>query len=411
MSTAGLHIHLDPVGGLAGDMFCAAMIDAFPALAEPMMVDLDAAGLLAHVAVETSDEKVNGMAAQQFHVKVLSATPRPTGHYEQIRHRLCESALTDAVRDRALAVFDHLARAEANVHRVSVERVHFHEVADWDSLTDIVAAASLIHHCGATSWSCAALPLGSGTVQTEHGRLPIPAPATLKLLAGFEWIDDREAGERVTPTGAAILRSLMSANEAAAGHRPAGRLKADGTGCGTRRFESVPNVIRLFAIEGIAESTLWPDEQTDAVATLSFEVDDMTPEELATSMSLLQNHDQVLDAGYQLRIGKKGRPQFSIQVLTVSRSAPEIADLCLTETTTLGVRMSYQQRRVLKRQMTTLDSGGQIFPVKQALRPDGSTTAKVESDALQTIAGLKGRRRISSLASEPHSVDPDSGST
>jgi len=397
-SINGPHIHLDPVGGLAGDMFCAAMLDAFPALAEPMLADLDAAGLLMHVRVETAEQKVNGLAARQFNVVTLSDTPRATGHYKHIRKSISDSSLSAPVRDWAFVIFDHLAHAEAAVHQVSVDEVHFHEVADWDSLADIVAAASLIHHSGASNWSCAALPLGSGTVQTEHGRLPVPAPATMKLLAGFEWCDDNEAGERVTPTGAAILRSLMTSNQGATRQRPSGRLVTDGTGCGSRRFKSLPNVIRLFVIDEFASTSEQAGRHEDQVAVLAFEVDDMTPEELAMSLGLLQEHDQVLDASYQLRMGKKGRPQFAIQILALPQAAQTVADLCLTETTTLGVRLAYQQRRVLDREMTTIEIDGQPYPVKRALRPDGSRTAKVEADALKSLGGFQQRRRVGSIA-------------
>lgn len=397
-SVSGLHVHLDPVGGLAGDMFCAAMLDAFPALAEPMIADLEAAGLLTHVRIEIAEQKVNGLAARQFDVVTLSDSPRATGHYKHIRKSIDDSSLAPPVRDWAFVIFDHLADAEAAVHQVNVDDVHFHEVADWDSLADIVAAASLIHRSGATDWSCAALPLGSGTVQTEHGRLPVPAPATMKLLAGFEWCDDNEAGERVTPTGAAILRALMTSNQGAARQRPNGRLVTDGTGCGSRRFKSIPNVIRLFAIDELASAPENTGKNEDQVAVLAFEIDDMTPEELAMSLSLLQDHEQVLDASYQLRIGKKGRPQFAIQVLTLPLAAQTVADICLTETTTLGVRLSYQQRRVLDREMTTIEVDGQPYPVKWALRPDGSRTAKVEADALKSLGSFQQRRRVCSIA-------------
>jgi len=395
---SGLHVHLDPVGGLAGDMFCAAMLDAFPALADLMLADLQAAGLLKHVRVESTEQKVNGLAARQFDVVTLSASPRATGHYKHIRQSINDSPLAAPVRDWAFVIFDHLAHAEAAVHQVSVDKVHFHEVADWDSLADIVAAASLIHHSGAATWSCGALPLGSGTVQTEHGRLPVPAPATMKLLAGFEWCDDNEPGERVTPTGAAILRALMPSNQGTARQRPGGRLVTDGTGCGSRRFESIPNVVRLFAIDALAATAQVTGQLEDQVAVIAFEVDDMTPEELAMSLGLLQEHEQVLDASYQLRMGKKGRPQFAIQVLASPLAAQNIADICLTETTTLGVRLAYQHRRVLARELATIEVDGRPYPVKRALRPDGSLTAKVEADALKSLSGLQQRRRVGSIA-------------
>ena len=393
-SPAALHGHLEPIGGLAGDMFCAAMLDAFPGLLAPMLRDLEAAGVSAHVRIEQRPEKVNGMAARQFVVEQATAEPRPTGHYSNIRARLLSAPLLEPVRAHTLGIFDHLAAAEASVHAVPVEHVHFHEVADWDSQADIVAAASLIHHSGVQSWSCGTLPLGGGLVQTEHGRLPVPAPATAHLLRGFDWHDDGQDGERVTPTGAAILRYLMSGNQA---RKPAGRLRRTGTGCGSKRFDHLPNIVRLLALEthGADQTVL-----TDEVANLQFEIDDMTPEELATALDRLREHAGVLDASYQLRLGKKGRPQFAVQVLAQSAMTDALADLCLTETSTLGVRIGLFSRRILRRAATTVTVDGADYPAKQAERPDGSRTAKVEADALAAAGSLAQRRKVAAAASE-----------
>ncbi len=391
-----MHCHLDPVGGLAGDMFCATMLAAFPALAESLQTDLSAAGVLEHVRVQASSELVNGLSATLLSVTAHDRSPRATGHYQEIRQGLQASSLAPEVSAVALGIFDLLAQAEARVHDVPVARVHFHEVADWDSIADIVGAASLIVRSGVNSWSCGSLPVGGGTVKTAHGVLPVPAPATALLLEGLELHDDGQAGERVTPTGAAIVRYLVPAACPAIPRRPAGRLIGTGTGCGTLRFESIPNILRVLvlSVESGAGSGVEPETRQDTVALLHFEIDDMTPEELATALDRLRDSAGVLDISYQLRLAKKGRPQFAVQVIAQLDSMQSVVRLCLTETSTLGVRISEQQRCVLRRESASVQLDGREIPVKHAWRPGGIVSTKVEADALAATASLVERRRI-----------------
>lgn len=388
---SALHCHLDPVGGIAGDMFCAAMLAAFPALADPMQQDLADAGVLEHVLVETSQTKVNGVSATHLAVVARGHPQRASGRYAQIRERLRDSALAPGVCNVAVGIFDLLAQAEASVHDVPVGQVHFHEVADWDSIADIVGAASLIVRSTVRSWSCASLPLGGGTVQTEHGLLPVPAPATALLLAGMTMHDDGQPGERVTPTGAAILRYLLAPGQPQSVALPSGRLEVSGIGAGTKRFDRIPNILRALLITPDA------NEQAgqDSVVMIGFEIDDMTPEELAISLEQIRNGDGVLDASFQMRLGKKGRPQFAVQVIARPASRDEVIRLCLTETSTLGVRVAEQQRWILRREAATVQHDGQKVPVKRAWRPDGGVTVKTEADALRQTPGLAARRRLS----------------
>jgi len=159
--------------------------------------------------------------------------------------------------------------------------VQFHEIADWDSLMDVVAAGSLAAALEKATFSVSELPRGSGLVRTRHGLLPVPAPATAALLVGFRWRDDGIGGERVTPTGAAVLRHLVGLQFAE--RRPApGRLAAIGTGAGTRDLPGMPNVLRVLVLEAneIVEAV--------AVAILSFDIDDMTGEEIGVATTRLR---------------------------------------------------------------------------------------------------------------------------
>ena len=154
-------------------------------------------------------------------------------------------------REHALSLLALLADAEAQVHGIPVDEVHFHELADWDSLLDVVAAGCIAGWLAGARWTATSLPLGGGTVRTAHGVLPVPAPATSRLLTGYPWHDDGIAGERVTPTGAAILRHLVPA-AACAARRDAGRLLFAGCGAGTRTLPGVPNILRASVFERVA---------------------------------------------------------------------------------------------------------------------------------------------------------------
>jgi len=388
-----LHVHLDPVGGISGDMFAAAMLDAFPDLEQALTADLAAAGVLEHVRVSHRRDSANGVVARAFGVEPAAGDRRPTHHYRDIRASLQSSSLDAKVLSRALAIFDLLADAEAAVHGIARDDVHFHEIADWDSITDVVAAASLVERSGTRSWSCGSVPVGQGLVKTEHGMLPLPAPAAARLLRGFTTHVDAHAGERATPTGAAILRHLMDGN---AQTRPEGVLAGCGTGCGTRRFDGLPNVLRALVLRTQAADAHRP--MHDRIGVIGFEIDDMTPEELALALDRLRACEGVVDASHQMRFAKKGRAQFAVQVLCAADAIDAVAAACFAETSTLGLRVDVASRLILRRSAGTLDLEGTRYPVKRAYRPDASVTAKVESDALAALPGLQRRRTVATAA-------------
>lgn len=376
------HVHLDAVGGVAGDMVAGALLDAFPDLEDPLRRDLAALGGVVEPVLRRGTS--GGLACLRVEMAVRDAPPA-TGLWRDLRAFLASAPLHPPVRDGALAIFGHLAAAEAHCHGVPLEEVHFHEVADWDSVADVVAAASLAHRSGVQTWTVGDLPLGEGTVATAHGTLPLPAPATAWLLRGFAVHQDGERGERVTPTGAAILRHLVPAP---AGRAPRGRLLATGTGAGTRDLAERPNILRALVVDTEAAPA------RDRVARLAFEVDDMTPEEVAVALDRLRALPGVLDAGLTLGVGKKGRPRFALDLLARPEGAEALAEACLLETSTLGLRIEEVERRILPRE----DQGGEPR-VKRANRPGGAT-AKAESDDLAVIPGLAARRAAARAAED-----------
>ena len=369
-----MHVHLDAIGGIAGDMFVAGCLDAWPELIDGLEPVLRAAGLPSDWAVEITNANSHGIAGTRVRFAASEdAEHRPTGNHGEIRDRLGASDLETAVAQRAIDIFQLLAEAEASAHGVPIDGVHFHEIADWDSVADIVAAAWLIDSCGATSWSVSALPIGSGTVETAHGNLPIPAPATAYLLRGMEVVDDGIAGERVTPTGAAIVRHL----DVTAGGPRIGTFGATGHGLGTRDLPDRPNLLRLRVLEtsdgSPTEAQPW---DTNTVTTISFDVDDQTPEDLAVGLDKLRQHEAVLDVTQAAVSAKKGRVATHIQVLCRPTDRDNVIAACFEQTTTIGLRWLDAHRAELRRRDTERDG----LTGKVALRPDGSISAKPEMD-------------------------------
>ncbi len=397
-----MHYHLDAVGGIAGDMFVAALLDLHPELAPTAIAAVRAAGLDEQVGLAHEAHADGVLTGSRF---VVDGPPADDGrdhghghhhghqhgqahdaahdavhghvHWAALRRRLETSTLDGAVRARAVDIFGHLAAAEARVHGKPVEDVAFHEVGAWDSIADIVAASALLAALAPASWSIGPIPLGSGRVRTAHGLLPVPAPATVLLLEGLACFDDGFAGERVTPTGAAIVRHLAPGQ--GLGTLPR-RLRRSGHGFGTRRFEGLSNVLRVLEFAPHHEPA---GPRGDDVVVIRFEIDDQTGEDLALGLERLRGVAGVLDVSQLALTGKQGRLVAGIQVLTRPDALDAVTDACFRETTTLGLRLSPTRRLVLPRRAYTGSDGSRA---KLAHRPD-ALTAKAE---LADLAGEPG---------------------
>lgn len=408
-----LAIHLDVVGGIAGDMFVAAMLDAFPELADRVLADVAAVLPLGIEPAQLVSGSSAGIAALRFvqtdgegsappdhhhhghrhhdhhlgcahhhgdtHHESTSGTAEHATRYVDLVHIIKNAPLSENVAVEAVAILTILAESEAAIHGVHLADVHFHELADWDSLMDVVAAGSISAALAGAAWSASSLPRGKGLVQTQHGLLPVPAPATARILEGFEFRDDGVEGERVTPTGAAILRHLTNI---APPPTATGRLRATGTGAGTRSLRGMPNILRAMVFEAAAETP------TDTVEVICFDVDDMTGEEIGVAGDRLRMADGVLDVSVGTRIGKKGRPLADFRVLAEPSAADAIVDLCMVETSTIGLRRRSESRVVLSRELLAGKPNA-----KRVKRPDGTFTSKVESDDLVSISTLAARRK------------------
>lgn len=383
------HIHLDPLGGTAGDMFVAAMLDGFPEHQDDVIRAVQglagvACRLVAHDDGTLTgrrfevDEPVHDHAHHHHHDHT---------HWSEIRGRLEVADLPPLVRQHAIGIFTGLAEAEARVHGVSPDEVVFHEVGAADSIADIVAAAWMIAAIGPASWSIAPLPIGSGRVHTAHGWMPVPAPATAILLEGFATHDDGVPGERVTPTGAAILRHLGGTT----GRRPPGILRRSGFGFGTRKLPGLSNCLRVLVFD--AEQAEAKAAGHRELAVVSFEIDDQSGEELAAGLARVRGIDGVHDVVQMAAFGKKGRFAVHVQVLARPDTLEAVIAACFSETTTIGLRTHIVQGRALTRRFADVPVEGHEVRVKLVERPDG-VTGKAEADHVQGLAGHAARTRL-----------------
>jgi uncharacterized protein (TIGR00299 family) protein len=398
-----MHIHLDPVGGLAGDMFLAAVLHAWPELAEPVFSAMRTAGLPRDWSAEAVAGSSSGITGMRVKISGDAGHHHhATGSFRQIKERLQASRLAPGVLARAIAIFQLLAEAEGEIHGKSIDQVHFHEIADWDSIADIVGAAAAIEAIGATGWSIGDLPMGAGTVMTAHGRLPVPAPATALLLRGYRLVDDGLPGERVTPTGAAILAHLEVTQVE---RRPGGNLVRTGHGLGTRELKGAPNMLRLLAFDDAAPRSAGDWRRVTEVGVVSFEVDDQTPEDLAAGIEHLRASHGVLDVVQRTVTGKKGRIALSLQVLCRVEEIDPVIEACFVQTTTIGLRWRVEQRVELAREDVEIEVTGLRLGAKTVVRPGANMTTKVDMDAVARQTGTQAERARLRRAVEGHDDD------
>ena len=385
------YIQLQPLGGVAGDMFVACLLDAFP---EHQAAIVAASSQASGATCRLMSHRDEVFAGSRFVVEDLPRQERGHQHdhvhWGALQRRLESCGLPGSVRDHAIAIFALLAEAEARVHGVAVEAVTFHEVGAIDSLADIVAAAAVIDAIGPAQWTIGPLPLGGGMVETAHGTMPVPAPATALLLQGFDLHDDGIAGERVTPTGAAILRHLDCSRKIGL----TATLRASGTGFGTRKLQGRSNCLQALVLDDNGAAT--PAHRELAVVT--FEVDDQSPEDLAMGLDRLRTEAGVHDVLQMACLSKKSRFAVHIQVLAAPEKLEQVIHSCFCETTTIGLRISLAQGRALPRELRRIDHQGLATSVKLVDRPGpgGRTimTAKAEADRVQGVEGHEARQRL-----------------
>lgn len=332
--------YFDAFSGISGDMSVGALVDAGADWAT-IQNALESLSLGARLRLDRV--KRNGLAAAKFSVEAPPQTAhRHLSHVETI---IGAASLSDAARGRALAVFRCLAEAEAKSHAVPIERVHFHEVGAVDSICDIVGACVALELLGIGEVHASRVNTGSGTVVTEHGVLPVPAPATAELLKNVPIYAAGPETELTTPTGAALLATFA----AGFGPVPSMRIRAQGFGAGDKDFPGRANVLRVLIGErtNAAESLV--------VTVLEANIDDATPQMLGYAMERLFEAG-ALDVTLAPIYMKKNRPGTQLSAIAPPELSEQIIAALFAETTTLGVRVFSAERRVLARRTSEVET-------------------------------------------------------
>ena len=265
----------------------------------------------------------------------------------EIRGIIGTAAISEVARNSAIAIFEALGAAEAKIHDTQVEKIHFHEVGAVDALVDIVCAAVGAEALGVDEIVCSPLNVGGGTVKCAHGILPVPAPATLELLKDAPVFSTGIQAELVTPTGAAIVKTLAKRF----GAFPRMKVEKIGYGAGTREFSEHANLVRLTV--GEAHPELSADIPQDVVAVLEANIDDLNPQVFGYVMDRLLEQGALDVFGIPVQM-KKNRPGMLLTVLCRTEDASKLTDLIFTETTTLGVRQREEMRQTLARKWVTV---------------------------------------------------------
>ena len=373
--------YFDCFSGISGDMTLGALVHAGCDLAaiEAQLRRLPVPGWT--ISAETVARK----GFRSTHVKVVSSDPQRHRSLSEILKMIESAGLAGPVAQRASRIFQRLGEAEALVHGMPIEKVHFHEVGAVDSIVDIVGAAAGFEQLGIEEFFCSPLNVGSGRVQTAHGSLPVPAPATAELLRGAPTYSTGIERELVTPTGAAIVATLV----AKFGPQPAMTVAAVGLGAGSAQLAEQPNVLRLFVGEFMGarhEANAPVDEE---IAVLEANLDDMSPQIYGffAERALEAGALDVFSIPVQM---KKNRPGQLITVLCKSADAGKFSDLLFRETTTLGVRESRVQRRTLQRESVAVETSLGSIRVKVARLNGDVLNFAPEYEDCQKVAAERG---------------------
>ena len=344
--------YLDAFSGISGDMTVGALIDA-GADAQALIASLESLNVEAGFRIEKT--KRRGIAASKFHVDAVET--KTHRHLSHILDLVAKSGLSAQAKQNASAVFQRLGEAEAKVHDIAIEKVHFHEVGAVDSICDIVGACIALDLLAVDQVHCSPINVGSGTVQTEHGVLPVPAPATAELLSGKPIYSRGPCIELTTPTGAAIATTLA----ASFGAMPPLRITSTGYGAGDKDFPDNANVLRVL----IGEATGATEATT--VTVIEANIDDSTPQLLGYAMERLLEAG-ALDVTLESLHMKKNRPGTLLRAIAKPETSQSLIDLIFAETSTLGLRTYTADRHV------------QARSIKEVETPHGNIRIKVAAN-------------------------------
>jgi hypothetical protein len=365
-------LYFDCFSGASGDMILGALIDAGAPVAEVT------AAISALPVERTGFSRARVMRGAIEAESVTIEIPDDASHrsYRDIATMVKEAALPEAVRDRALRTFEILAVAEGKVHGIAPDDVHFHEVGALDTIADVVGAAAALEHFAPTMTVASPIPIGTGTIESAHGTIPIPAPAVTEILAGVPLVAGG-VGEVITPTGAAILKAACDRF----GDPPPMTLRTTGYGAGSRDL-STPNVLRVLVGNPV-------ESDRGGHVLLEANIDDMSPELIPYAIDVLIREGAV-DAWSTPIVMKKGRPAITLSAIVAHEHRERVLDAFYRETTTFGVRSSPLEKDELLREWVEVAIDGHLVRVKLARRGSQVVTVAPEFEDASRAARATG---------------------
>ncbi|TET54023.1 MAG: nickel pincer cofactor biosynthesis protein LarC [Desulfobacteraceae bacterium] len=364
--------YLDCFSGISGDMFVGSLLDAglpFEKL-ETILSGLKISGY----KISAKKEGRNNIFGTRFLVS-LQEEDQKVRHLDDIKEILEDSDLPLPVIEGSVQIFEKLAIIEGEIHHILPNEVHFHEVGALDSIADIVATVAGINLLGIEKLFASRIPVGTGMIASAHGKIPVPSPATIALLRDIPIYDSGQDVEMVTPTGAILITSLCSSF----GPMPQMIVDSIGYGVGSRKLVDRPNLLRILIGSDIDK------ERSETVVVLESNLDDMNPELLGYLM------DSLFDAGakdvsFSPIQMKKNRPGTQLQVIGQPEDRERLTAIIFRESTTLGIRYSFSQRAVLKREGLVVDSPWGKMSLKKVINQDGRTVLMPEYEECRRIA-------------------------
>ena len=367
--------YFDCFSGISGDMTLGALVDAGVAI-EVLRAELEKLNLGGY---EITAVKVirSGISATKVHV-CLDEKEQPSRHLADIRTLIEASSLASSIKHKSIPIFEKLAEVEARIHGTTPDKVHFHEVGAMDAIVDIVGSVIGLELLGITTIIGSPVNVGSGTIKTAHGTLPVPAPATAELLKGIPSYGSSIPFELTTPTGAVILSTQASSF----GPMPQMSINRMAHGAGGKEIPGQPNVLRLIIGEPVAAY------EEDASIVIETNIDDMNPQVYDYLIEKLMNQG-AQDAYLTPIIMKKGRPAILLSVLTEKPKSDQVLETIFRETTSIGVRISEVARKKLSREIREVDTLYGRIRIKISRRGDEILTVSPEYEDCRRLAEEK----------------------
>lgn len=368
-------LYFDCFAGASGNMILGALVGLGidPDELKTELAKLDLSG----ISIIVTDVERSGIAAK--HVEVLAPDQREHRHLADIVKIISASTLKEKIKDRAVAIFTRLAEAEAKVHGIDVEKVHFHEVGALDAIVDIVGACIGFEILEIERFACSKINVGSGFVEMDHGQFPVPPPAVAELLVNVPIYANEIDSELTTPTGAAIISTLCDSY----GVLSAIKLENTAYGAGSRSFVGFPNVLRL--ILGETAEFDGGKRRTDDLILIETNLDDLSPQVLGFVMERAFDLG-ALDCWFTPIQMKKNRPATMVSILCANESRAELSELLYSETTTLGLRIRRVERECLEREIVTVKTRFGAIDVKVARYNGRVANAMPEYEQVRRLA-------------------------